>query len=139
MLQTKLLEVSDQATRYFVMAIKMYDETDKANNMILRRGLGFSMEHPNILIVDPNTKEVQYNALSWPANPRTNRYAAMYIEKHWDELKDGDVVDAYQQYVIETNKRLPDSKKVSVPEREETQYPEILEQRQKQAAEKTEA
>jgi hypothetical protein len=36
---------------------------------------------------------VAYDPYDWVNDPRTKKTAHWYIEQHWAELKDGDVVD----------------------------------------------
>jgi hypothetical protein len=44
-------------------------------------------------MIDAQCRGVAYDPYHWPRDPRTKPYAHVYIEAHWHDLKDGDVID----------------------------------------------
>ena len=91
-MQVKLFEVRDRATYIPVIAIKMKSST-ATENYHLRRS-GFSNENPLITILRLNDMKANYGAYQWESYmKRTMGQAHTYIEKNFDNMKTGDVVD----------------------------------------------
>jgi selenophosphate synthetase-related protein len=80
----KLFEIRDRATFIPVLAIDI-----SAKDGYLARRAGFG--HRCIQLVDFEGRRTAYNPYDWSG--RTFPAAHAYIETHWDELADGDVVD----------------------------------------------
>lgn len=85
----KLLEIRDRATCISVSAIK-FNPTTKPEKGILR----WSGFHPNdfvFLVKLTDAAKFHYDPRAW--NDRTMESAHLWIEKHFDELRSGDLVD----------------------------------------------
>jgi hypothetical protein len=98
-MQIKLLEVRDSATFLPVFAISTKPE-NSGQGYLLRR-CGFNSGDAVILARLRGEAPSSADAYFW--NDRTMQTAHLYIEKHFDQLKDGDVVDV--QFILgETDK-----------------------------------
>lgn len=87
----KMFEIRDRATYIPVFAIKMQSD-DPVERYHLKRA-GYGEEFPIIMVVKiDGGVEASYAPYKWH-DMRTMRTAHMYIEKHFDELNSGDVVD----------------------------------------------
>jgi len=80
----KLLEIRDRATFIPALAIQVSGE----DGYLLRRA-GFG--DPLIYLIALATQKCQYDPWSW--GNRTMNTAHQYIEREWNTLKDGDVID----------------------------------------------
>jgi hypothetical protein len=81
----KLLEIRDRATCIPAMAVSI----EGADGYIARRA-GF--ESRMIYVVMLATEKARYDPYHWD-NPRTMGNAHAYIQEHFDELQDGQVID----------------------------------------------
>lgn len=91
-MQTKVLEIRDKATFIPCVAIDM-NPTSSAQVFLLKR-CGYPCDGvPNIAIshLDANGTPLWNDPYAWGG--RTYPVAHNYIINHWNELKDGDVVD----------------------------------------------
>lgn len=98
-MKTKLFEVRDEGTNISVMAIKLGGETNLAENGILAHaGYGVSpqkrLDSNYVILVKLNGSniEVNHDPFKWPGS-RTMCYAHTYIQRNFDELTSGDVID----------------------------------------------
>ncbi len=82
---TKLLEIRDRATFIPAMAVQV----SGADGYLMRRA-GF--KSPMVYLIMLATERCAYDPYHWD-NGRTMGFAHLYIAEHFDELKDGDVVD----------------------------------------------
>lgn len=88
----KVFEIRDSATYIPVIAIKM-EGSDKKEHYHLRRS-GFSNKVPLITILRLNDMKAYYAPYQWESYlARTMGKAHEYIEKHFDDLDTGTVVD----------------------------------------------
>src|ERR1035438_86131 len=85
-MQTKLLEDHDRGTFIPVMATA-FDGTEHQ----LLRTAGFTGQERYVIVVKLVEGGAQYDPHAW--NGRTMLEAHRYIEKEWDSLLDGGVVD----------------------------------------------
>ena len=95
MKEVKLFEVRDKATFMPVMGVRVSGDGDP----LLRRA-GFGPD-PLVILVPLEGAcghRWQYNPYDWPGNERTIPEAHLYIQRHWDELPDGAVVDV--EYIL---------------------------------------
>lgn len=89
-MRTKILELRDKATFIPVVAVKMMP--DAANERYLLRRAGYSTDgNPLVLLTRADGGKSAYDPYDW--GDRTFHTAHLYIEEHWNELEDGDVVD----------------------------------------------
>jgi len=85
---TKFLEIRDRATCIPALAIKL---TRESHPIASHAGFG---EVGSILLINLAKPSVQYDPYAWnPMQGRTMIYAHHEIEKRWDTLVDGSVVD----------------------------------------------
>lgn len=65
---------------------------NEAQRYLLRRDGYVAHEYEScVILIKPQCRGVAHDPFRW--NDRTMRTAHQYVEKHWDELSDGDVVD----------------------------------------------
>ena len=81
----KLIEIRDRGTTVPAMAIQV----SGADGFLMRRA-GFG-DVPMVYLVQLATQIAKYDPYNW--GNRTMGRAHLHIAEHWDELKDGDVVD----------------------------------------------
>jgi hypothetical protein len=90
-IETKLLEIRDHHTLIPALATRIDPDRFDANERYLFGRVGFSGDNYVLLTnLDPVT--TQYDSFSW-GSARTMGNAHRFIKAHWDELKNGDVVD----------------------------------------------
>lgn len=87
--QVKLIEIRDRATFVAAMAVQV----SGADGWLMRRA-GF--EQPMVYLVALATERACYDPYNW--GNRTMANAHHWIAEHWDEVKDGDVVDV--EYIL---------------------------------------
>ena len=85
----KCLEVRDRAT--FIPVVAMDTRAANAQQQVLLRSQGYSVDGRTVIVVQLNDGTGQCDAYAWGS--RTMTAAHVYIEAHFGELKDGDVVD----------------------------------------------
>ena len=88
-MQTKLFEIRDRDTFIPVMAIAF-----SGGDHPLLRQAGYGRGTPYVIVIKltGGVEEAHDSAFGWP-NRRTMTNAHLYIEKEWDTLVDGDVID----------------------------------------------
>ena len=86
----KALEIRDEGTTIPMWAIKPTADNEAQRAVLRHAGYG---DHPGdyVILIGAHDCEGHYN----PADQdgRTRQVAHMWIKQHFDELKDGDVVD----------------------------------------------
>lgn len=90
---TKLLEIRDEGTCIPAMATEAVAENGRQGPILRRAGYG---ESRCIILQHLHKGEATYNPYDWRS--RTYAEAHLYIVKHWDDLKDGDVIDV--QFIL---------------------------------------
>lgn len=85
-MKTKLFEIRDRGTFIPALAIQVRG----ADGYLLRRA-GFGS--PLVYLVKLETQQCAYSPYNWPGGCRTMQVAHRHIEKYFDELKSGEVVD----------------------------------------------
>jgi hypothetical protein len=89
---TKILEVRDKMTFISVLAISTRWESEEQRYYLARAG--YDRDGSIIILVRLADCKASCDPYEWsPGDSRTMPHAHDYIEKHFDELKDGDVVD----------------------------------------------
>lgn len=92
-MEVKCLELRDHMTFVPVICLRPVPDNEAQRYLLRRDGyVGDDREHC-IIMIDAQCRGVAYDPYAWPANSRTYRVAHDYIERHWAELKDGDVID----------------------------------------------
>jgi len=110
-MQAKCLEIRDEGT--FIPVICVWPTPDnEAQRWLLRRDGYSGDQHEHcVILIDAQCRGVSYDPYAW-GGARTVREAHHYIQKHWHELSDGDVVDV--QYIIGETKAPKVSERYSV-------------------------
>lgn len=92
-MQAKALEIRDEGTFIPALAVNM-NPTNDAQRYLLRR-CGYPCDgRPNVIVTRlSGDGQATNDPYSWKGGARTFPVAHNYIIEHWDELKDGDVVD----------------------------------------------
>lgn len=91
-MQVKALEIRDRAT--FIPAFAMQMQPDNEGQRYLLRRAGYSCQtDDNIVILGMlnNPARSAYDPYDW--NDRTMKTAHEYIQKNFDDLSNGDVID----------------------------------------------
>lgn len=93
-MQFKVLEIRDEGTFIPALAIKMLG-ANETQAYYLRR-LGYPADGSSIMLMVLDSGKATNDPYEWSSRgmgPRTMPNAHVSIIKHFDELKDGDVVD----------------------------------------------
>jgi len=92
-METKVLEIRDSMTFFPVICIRPVASNEAQRYLLHRDGYRADETETCIIVITAQCRGVSYDPYNWPSNPRTIRHAHHYIEQHWHELNDGDVVD----------------------------------------------
>lgn len=95
-MKSKVLEIRDRATFIPVVATEMFPENEIQSYYLRHSGYGF--DYPLVLVTTLDGRECEYDPFKWGTNPRTMFEAHMYIQEHFNELNEGDVVDV--EYIL---------------------------------------
>lgn len=106
-MESKLIEIRDRGTFIPAMAVQI-----SAADGYLARRAGFGT-HPLVYLIHMEGERCAYDPYTWPESPRTMRIAHEYIERHWDELSDGAVVDV--EYALDESAEPKRSEQETVP------------------------
>ena len=87
----KVLEIRDSMTFIPALAIKLAPRNEEQRYLCSR--VGFSADQPGVIVMRLNDQEAHSDSYDWRGDTRTMPNAHVYIEQHFDELRDGDVVD----------------------------------------------
>lgn len=102
---TKLFEIRDRATFFSVFATLM-EPTNGGNAYLLRR-VGFGLGSNLVMVGRCDGGKAHYDVYEQNNGARTMMEAHRYIQDHFDELKDGDVIDV--EFILGES----DTKKIS--------------------------
>jgi len=90
-MKCKALEIRDRAT--FIPALAVSIEPENGEQRFLTHSAGFDPTGPPcILLVKLASAFSNWDPYAWQ-DSRTMKAAHLYVKDHWDELKDGDVID----------------------------------------------
>lgn len=92
-MQVKVLEVRDIATFIPIVCVKPIPVNEEQKYLLQRDGYVGDASERCVIVIKAQCRGVSYDPYNWPGGSRTMPSAHLYIEQHWDELKDGDVVD----------------------------------------------
>ena len=89
---SKTFEIRDKATFIPVLCTKLTSGLDRDRFLFSRAGFGVSWQDQKryMVTVKLQTMEAHYD---WPQFPRTMKVAHDFINKNWNELNNGDVID----------------------------------------------
>lgn len=96
-MQVKCLEVRDDGTFCPVICIKPVPDNDAQRWLLRRDGYSCKPDERLVIYIAPQCQKCAYDPYEW-TNARTHKVAHHYIEQHWHELVDGDVVDV--EYIL---------------------------------------
>ena len=99
MIESKVLEIRDAATRIDALAIRMKGCNPIQNYYF--RCCGYPEDGSSIMLMKLYDGKATNDPYEWPAiagDRRTMPVAHMWIINHFDELKDGDVIDV--QFIL---------------------------------------
>jgi hypothetical protein len=100
-LNTRVLEIRDSMTCLSVLAIRMFSMSDVQDWHIHLR-CGYSRDGSSIILVNLDDARAKNSSYDW--KDRTMFTAHDYIEKNFDSLNDGDVIDV--EFILgETDKK----------------------------------
>ena len=94
-METKILEIRDEATFISVLAIRMAWGTDQVRRYYFRR-CGYPPDGSSIVVMRLSDCKSTNDPYDWPSLTGDNRtmvVAHEHILTNWDSLKDGDVID----------------------------------------------
>jgi hypothetical protein len=92
-MEIKCLELRDSMTFIPVICIRPVPENDAQRYLLRRDGYRGDGSEQCIIMIDAQCRGVSYDLYDWPRDTRTRPHAHAYIEEHWHELRDGDVID----------------------------------------------
>ena len=85
----KAIEIRDKGTFVPAIAIKLIPDDEGQRYLLRRAGYGFG--RPSVVLMNLNDCRAQNDPSDWGG--RTWRVAHEFVERHWDRLTNGDVVD----------------------------------------------
>ena len=89
-MQTKAIEIRDRATFIAATAIKLAPANEEQRYLIRRSG--FSSTFDDVILFPLDCRNIEYDPYGWNG-ARTFREAHLWVREHFDEIKDGDVID----------------------------------------------
>jgi hypothetical protein len=110
----KALEIRDEGTRIDAIAIRMVADNETQDHYIHAR-CGHPRDGASIVLMKLYDLRATNDPYEWPAltnDRRTMPNAHNWIIDHFDELKDGDVVDV--QFILGETTRPKDSERLHV-------------------------
>lgn len=108
-LEIKLLEIRDRATFMPMFAFSTVSDLEGQHYLLRRAGFGPDSDLVMFGYLEGRGKTL-YDPYDW--NDRTKQAAHQYIQQHWNELKNGDVIDV--EFILK------ESDKPKISERLET-------------------
>jgi len=92
-MEVKCFEIRDSMTFVPVICIRPVAANEAQRYLLRRDGYRADETESCIIYINAQCRGVEYDPYQWPSGVRTHRHAHHYIERHWHELKDGDVID----------------------------------------------
>ena len=108
----KAIEIRDRNT--FIPAIAISTAPANEGQRYLLQRTGYAADGRTVILMslaEPN--HAAYDPYDFPANPRTFRVAHEWVERHFDELADGAVVDV--EFILGETAAPKVSERVEVP------------------------
>lgn len=102
-MEVKCLELRDRGTFIPVICIRPVPDNPEQRYLLRRDGYAGNETEHCIIMIDAQCRGVAYDPYDWTKDARTKPRAHLYIQEHWAELMDGDVIDV--QFILgETDK-----------------------------------
>ena len=92
-MEVKCLEIRDTGTFIPVICLRPVAENDRQGYLLRRDGYRADETERCIIVIKAQCRGVSYEPYGWPLGSRTMQVAHSYIEGHWADLWDGDVID----------------------------------------------
>ena len=92
-MEVKCLEVRDKGTFIPIICIRPVPMNAEQRYLLRRDGYSGNDSERCIIVIKAQCHGCAYDPYEWVGQSRTMRYAHDYIERHWHELADGEVVD----------------------------------------------
>jgi hypothetical protein len=92
-MKIKCLEIRDRNTMIAVMAFKPIPENEAQRYLMRRDGWSCTADEHCVMVIRTHSHSAMHDPYDYGRETRTMPEAHKYIEKHWDELVDGDVID----------------------------------------------
>jgi hypothetical protein len=92
-MEVKCLELRDHNTFVPVICIRPVADNEAQRYLLRRDGYRADESEHCVILIDAQCRGVAYDPYDWHGGGRTKPNAHQYIERHWHELRDGDVVD----------------------------------------------
>lgn len=103
-MEIKVLEIRDRATFIPVICIRPVAENEAQRYLLRRDGYRADDSETCVIMIDAQCRGVSYDPYHWARDSRTKGNAHLYIEQHWSDLRDGDVIDV--EFILgETSKK----------------------------------
>lgn len=101
-MEVKCLELRDRMTFIPVICIRPVPDNEAQRYLLRRDGYAGNDSEGCIIMIDAQCRGVAYDCYDWE-DRRTKGTAHNFIDQHWHELADGDVIDV--QFILgETDK-----------------------------------
>jgi hypothetical protein len=91
-IETVFLEIRDEGTCIPALAIKMRSEIPVEDRFLCREGYPRGERRPAVVLMKLSSQEATVDPFAW-SNVHTMQIAHLWITQHFDNLKNGDVVD----------------------------------------------
>jgi hypothetical protein len=88
-MKTKVFEIRDEGTRIAALAIKMESANEIEDKFLWH--CGYPRDGRGVVLMHLGTQKATSDAYAWGG--RTMPPVHLHIERHWDELSNGDVID----------------------------------------------
>jgi hypothetical protein len=92
-MEVKCLEIRDSMTFIPVICIRPVPDNEGQRYLLRRDGYSGKSSERCIIMIDAQCRGVAYDPYDWDQDTRTKINAHIYIEEHWADLIDGDVID----------------------------------------------
>jgi hypothetical protein len=105
-MEVKVLEVRDVATFMPIICIRAVPTSEAARYLLRRDGYRGDDTEKCIIVIRPQCNGVSYDPYNWDTD--TMRKAHVHIEKNWDKIEDGDVIDVEFIFGTSLRPKLPE-------------------------------
>lgn len=92
-MEVKCLEIRDAGTFIPVICIRPVPMNDAQRYLLRRDGYSGRRDERLVIVIKAQCRGCSYDPYNWSGDSRTMPNAHLYIEEHWHELDDGDVID----------------------------------------------
>jgi hypothetical protein len=96
-MEIKCLELRDKGTFIPVICIRPVATNASQSYLLKRDGYRANWSETCIIMIDAQCRGVAYDPYDWKER-RTKGTAHQYIQNHWPDLVDGDVIDV--EYIL---------------------------------------